>query len=91
MELVSLRFFRALDTIVDLPLTSDGLMSMMRGSQCSATKPRSRWRLKFGERRNATCLNRRDVMENNLGARPTLKAGPGQRPHHAPRAKVAGH
>jgi hypothetical protein len=29
-ELVSLRFFRALDTIVDLPLTSDGLASMMR-------------------------------------------------------------
>jgi hypothetical protein len=28
--LVSLRFFRALDTIVDLPLTSDGLASMMR-------------------------------------------------------------
>jgi hypothetical protein len=28
--LVSLRFFRALDTIVDLPLTGDGLMSMMR-------------------------------------------------------------
>jgi hypothetical protein len=29
-ELVSLRFFRALDTIVDLPLTSDGLARMMR-------------------------------------------------------------
>jgi hypothetical protein len=29
-ELVSLRFFRARDIIVDIPLTGDGLTSMMR-------------------------------------------------------------